>query len=122
MSAFLSIWAGLRVKAPMRMDFSTKSWCRSRGQWRSIMSRSLAMLHFTKEQVPALRLHSSGFQPCLGGCWLQGTNLWRTRTNPRTWSERLSDIDLKVMWREAKNTAHFSHHRRAKRSSLNALC
>jgi hypothetical protein len=41
MSAFLSIWAGLRVKAPMRMDFSTKSWCRSQGQWRSITSKSL---------------------------------------------------------------------------------
>ena len=41
MSAFLSIWPGLRVKAATRMDFSTKSWCRSQGQWRSITSKSL---------------------------------------------------------------------------------
>src|SRR5262249_35748593 len=38
-----------------------------------------------------------------GDHWLQGTNLWRERTNPVTGSMRLSDIGLKVVG-EAKNS------------------
>jgi len=46
--------------------------------------------------------------------WLRRANLWRKPTSPGTWSERLSDISLKVMWKKQR-TSTFSHHRRVKR-------
>jgi len=50
--------------------------------------------------------------------WPLRTNLWRKRTDPRTGSERRSDISLKVMC-EKQRTSTFSHHRRVKR--LNSI-
>jgi hypothetical protein len=39
-----------------------------------------------------------------------------------TGSERLSDIGLKSDVAEAKDKAHFSHHRRVKEAEIDLLC
>jgi hypothetical protein len=73
-----------------------------------------------KDNIIGLRLScwSGNNEGVLSCRWLHRTNLWRQRTNPRTRSNLSKQYRPEGDVGEAKETAHFSHHRRVKRPSL----
>jgi hypothetical protein len=59
---------------------------------------------------------------CLKWQWLPETNLWRKRTSPRAGSDLRKGHRPEGDVGEAKEQAHFFHHRRVKRLSPIPLC
>src|SRR5262245_61683462 len=59
---------------------------------------------------------------CLKWQWLPETNLWRKRTSPRAGSDLHKGHRPEGDVGEAKEQAHFFHHRRVKRPSSIPLC
>src|SRR5262249_6027153 len=53
--------------------------------------------------------------------WLRRTNIWRRRTSPRTGSERLNDIGLKVMW-EKQRTSTLLRPPQSEEAEFDPLC